>query len=192
MKSLEKVSSPEIVKFSSISISLLEVGPIYPTFKSAPPNFIEAFPPSPSSAKTGSLVGSLISYYIGVFGANTFIPKYGKYFLLNNDHLAWTHKWFEKNGSKTVFFSRFIPVVRHLISIPAGIAKMNLKKFILYSFVGASIWNMFLVYIGFKLNKNWGLLHKYSRELDIIVIVFILAFVTYHIINHFKKKHSPI
>ncbi len=137
----------------------------------------------------GSLVGSLISYYIGLFGANTFIPKYGKYFLLNQDHLKWTSSWFERNGSKAVFISRFIPVVRHLISIPAGIAKMDLKKFILYTFIGASIWNMFLAFIGFKLKQNWELLHKYSKQLDIIVIALILLFLIYHFIKHIRKKH---
>ena len=140
------------------------------------------------ASSLGSVIGSLISYYIGLFGANTFLPKYGKYFLLNHEHLEKTSKWFDKNGSKTVFISRFIPVVRHLISIPAGIAKMDLKKFIIYTFIGASIWNMFLAYIGFKLKQNWELLHKYSKQLDIAVIVVIVLFVAYHLIKHIKKK----
>lgn len=136
----------------------------------------------------GSLVGSLISYYIGVFGSETFIPKYGKYFFLNHHHLEITKNYFNKHGPKTVFICRFIPVIRHLISIPAGIAEMNIKKFMLYTFIGASIWNMFLAYVGFKLKQNWGVLDGYTSILDIIVIILIIIFIVYKFIKIYKKR----
>ena len=81
----------------------------------------------------GSLVGSLISYYIGKYGGNKVVLRFGKYMFLDETDLMKTEKWFSEKGEKTVFISRFIPVVRHLISIPAGIGKMDLKKFCFYT-----------------------------------------------------------
>src|SRR3989344_5804666 len=83
----------------------------------------------------GSVFGSLISYYIGKYGGRKLVFDYGKYFLLDETDLIKTEQWFSNKGEKTVFISRFIPVVRHLISIPAGIGKMNLGKFIFYTLI---------------------------------------------------------
>ncbi|MBS3174815.1 DedA family protein [Candidatus Woesearchaeota archaeon] len=141
------------------------------------------------ASSLGSVVGSLISYYIGSVGSKTIIPKYGKYFLLNNKDLEWTENWFKKNGQKTIFISRFIPVIRHIISIPAGMAKMDLKKFIIYTFIGASIWNMALAYAGYALKQKWYLLHEYSRELDIIIIILLVLVIIFHVYRHIKHKN---
>ena len=107
--------------------------------------------------------------------------------LLDESHLDWTEKWFERKGEKTIFISRFVPIVRHLISIPAGIGKMNLKKFILYTVVGALIWNMFLVYLGFKLKQRWELIHEYSPQLDILAGIILLIVIGYFIYRHVKQ-----
>lgn len=123
-----------------------------------------------------------------MFG-NKILPKYGKYFLLNKKDLEWTQNWFNKYGEKTIFFSRFIPVVRHIISIPAGIAKMNLKKFCIYTFIGASLWNMFLAYTGFMLKNKWELIHKYSRQLDIVIILLIIIVISFHVYKHLNHKN---
>lgn len=136
----------------------------------------------------GSIVGSLISYAIGYYGGYPFVEKLGKYFFLNKRHLEWTHKFFEKKGSLTIFISRFIPVVRHLISIPAGVAKMNLKRFVFFTAIGACIWNTFLLYVGIKLAENWTVIMKYTKVLDIIVIVGIVLYVGLHF-GHAVKKH---
>ena len=141
----------------------------------------------------GSIIGSLISYWLGLFGGRKFVNKFGKYLLLDESHLDWTERWFERKGEKTIFISRFIPIVRHLISIPAGIGKMNLKKFILYTVAGALIWNMFLVYLGFKLKQKWELIHQYSSQLDIvagIIFVIIIAYFVYKHIKHNKYKEN--
>ncbi|HLC85962.1 MAG TPA: DedA family protein [Candidatus Nanoarchaeia archaeon] len=135
----------------------------------------------------GSMMGSLISYWLGLFGGRKFVNKFGKYLLLDESHLDWTEKWFERKGEKTIFISRFVPIVRHLISIPAGIGKMNLKKFILYTVVGALIWNMFLVYLGFKLKQRWELIHEYSPQLDILAGIILLIVIGYFIYRHVKQ-----
>jgi membrane protein DedA with SNARE-associated domain len=139
----------------------------------------------------GSIVGSLISYWIGAYGGRPLVKKFGKYLLLNEHHLDKTQEFFLKFGDKTIFFSRFIPVVRHLISIPAGIGRMGLKKFILYTIIGAAIWNSFLAYLGYLLGSNWGVIRRYSEVLDIIIIIAILAGVGYFIYKLRKNGPEP-
>lgn len=140
------------------------------------------------ASSLGSIFGSLLSYYIGMYGGRAFVLKYGKYLLLDESHLEWTEKWFNKQGDKTIFISRFIPVVRHLISLPAGIAKMSMKRFLIYTFIGASIWNFVLLYAGLKLGSHWEKIHQYSRVLDIVFIVAIISFVLYFFWKHYRKK----
>jgi membrane protein DedA with SNARE-associated domain len=136
----------------------------------------------------GSIAGSLISYAIGYYGGLPFVHRLGKYFFLNKRHLEWTHRFFEKKGSLTIFVSRFIPVVRHLISIPAGVAKMDLKRFIFFTTIGAAIWNTFLLYVGMKLAENWTVITKYTKFLDIAVIVIIVAYIFLHVRHAAKKR----
>ncbi|MBS3149428.1 DedA family protein [Candidatus Woesearchaeota archaeon] len=139
----------------------------------------------------GTLLGSLISYYIGKIYGDKFVRKFGKYILLEEAHLLWTEDFFKKHGEKTIFIGRFIPVVRHVISIPAGIGKMNLPKFIIYTLIGGTIWNSFLLFLGYKLAENWKTVHKYSSIIDVIVIilfVIIIAWYFFNIIKIFKKN----
>ena len=138
----------------------------------------------------GSIFGSVLSYYIGFYGGRPFVLRYGKYLLLDKEHLEWTENWFRKQGDKTIFISRFIPVVRHLISIPAGIAKMAIRKFVIYTFLGATIWNFILLYAGFKLGEHWDKIHQYSKELDIIFVALVILFFAYFIWNHRKRKNE--
>ncbi|MBI2208315.1 DedA family protein [Candidatus Woesearchaeota archaeon] len=136
----------------------------------------------------GSIFGSLFSYYIGFYGGRPFVLKYGRYLLLEKEHLEWTENWFKRQGQKTIFISRFIPVVRHLISIPAGIAKMAVHKFIIYTFLGATIWNLILLYAGFRLGQHWDKIHQYSKELDIIFVALVILFFVYFIWKHRERK----
>lgn len=118
----------------------------------------------------GSIVGSLLSYAIGYYGGKPFIHRFGKYLLLNNHHLEISQRFFDKHGQITILISRFIPVVRHLISIPAGFGKMNLITFSVYTIIGAGLWNAFLTYVGFKLKSNWAEVMKYSHIIDLVVV----------------------
>lgn len=135
----------------------------------------------------GSIVGSLISYCIGFYGSKPLVLKYGKYFLLKPDDLLKTENFFAKHGEKTIFISRFIPVIRHLISLPAGAAKMNVLKFSLYTILGAGIWNTFLILVGFSLGINWQKIEQYTKYLDYI---FALAIIAAFIIFTIKRKKS--
>jgi len=122
----------------------------------------------------GSIIGSTLSYLMGFYGGKPFVKKFGKYLLLDSHHLEMTEKFFSKYGDRTIFMSRFIPVVRHLISIPAGIGKMNYLRFSIYTILGAGMWNTFLAYLGFLLKSKWWIVKKYSEIIDIFVVLFIL------------------
>lgn len=107
----------------------------------------------------GSIFGSLLSYWIGLYGGRPFINKFGKYFLLDTKALELSEKYFNKHGDLTIFICRFIPVVRHLISIPAGLGKMNILRFSIYTIAGAGLWNAILTWAGVKWGQaGWDLL----------------------------------
>jgi len=142
----------------------------------------------------GSITGSLLSYWIGYYGGNPFVLKLGRYLLLDVTDLEKTEKWFHKKGDKIIFISRFIPVVRHLISVPAGIGKMDLKAFCVYTVLGAAMWNGLLTYLGYVLGKNWSAIRHYSEKLSILVAVLLVIggvlFISRHIKNKKREKRA--
>ncbi|MEI7621568.1 MAG: DedA family protein [Candidatus Moraniibacteriota bacterium] len=133
----------------------------------------------------GCVVGSVIAYLVGAYGGRKFIEKYGKYFLITKHDLNLADNFFEKYGSSAIFFSRLLPVVRTFISLPAGIAKMNFSKFVIYSFVGSLPWCYFLAYLGLKLGSSWDTLgvyfHKFDLAIGIIILIGIVWFVKRHL-----------
>jgi len=139
----------------------------------------------------GSIAGSLASYYMGRKGGRPAVLRWGRYLLLDRSHLAWTERWFARHGQKTIFLSRFIPVVRHLISLPAGMSGMRLPGFVLYTAAGATLWNMFLAWCGLWLGDHWGLVHEYSQQLDIVVVGGLTAAVAWHIWRHRRQAATP-
>jgi len=141
----------------------------------------------------GSIVGSLASYAMGFYGGKPFIKRFGKYLLLDSHDLEITERFFAKRGELTIFISRFIPVIRHMISIPAGLGKMNIWKFIIYTILGAGMWNGFLAYVGFKLKSNWTEVMTYSHIIDIVVVAVLgLAFLyyAYKVYINLTKKNT--
>jgi membrane protein DedA with SNARE-associated domain len=141
-------------------------------------------------ATLGSIAGSLISYYAGRYGGRPFVERFGKYFLLDAHDLEYTEKFFGKYGDGTVFVSRFIPVVRHLISIPAGAGRMNPAKFIVYTLLGAAAWNAILTYIGYVLKDRWKEILKYTEVLDMIMIAAIIIVVALFIRKHRSMRNK--
>lgn len=120
----------------------------------------------------GSLTGSLLSYWMGYYGGKPLVLKVGKYLLLNRHDLELTERYFSRRqGVLTVFIARFIPVIRHFISIPAGMGKMRLLPFIGVSLVGATLWNSFLLILGMRLREHWTVVQKYSHQVDIVIVV---------------------
>ncbi|MBI3282808.1 DedA family protein [Candidatus Curtissbacteria bacterium] len=132
-----------------------------------------------------NLVGSYIAYYIGYFLEETvllnLIKKYGKFILVTEHEYERAHRWFTKYGDKIIFISRLLPGVRTVISLPAGMFEMNIKKFTIYTILGCFIWSTFLTYIGFILGENWTALEGYFRKFEIILAVMIAAGVVWYI-----------
>lgn len=126
------------------------------------------------ASSLGTIIGSLISYYMGKWGGYPIVIRFGKYLLLDKEHLDFTVRWFEKRGEITILTCRFIPVVRHLISIPAGVGNMNIIKFSIYTLIGGTIWNTILLFAGIWLKEHWHIIHDYSSQIDKVVVVILV------------------
>jgi membrane protein DedA with SNARE-associated domain len=138
----------------------------------------------------GNLAGSLIAYFIGIKLGRAVILKYGKYFLLKKSHLDWAESFFEKHGNKTTFVTRLLPGIRTYISLPAGIAKMDLKKFSLYTFVGSIIWSAMLTYVGVALGEEWTKIRQYSEYIDVAVIIGIIIVIIIIVKKRIGRKDN--
>jgi membrane protein DedA with SNARE-associated domain len=127
----------------------------------------------------GDLAGASIAYVVGYRGGRPLIEKYGKYILLSKHDLDIAENWFKKYGSISVFFSRIVPVLRTFISLPAGIARMPIRKFCFYTFVGSLPWAIALTYIGVILGENWKSIEVYFRKFDWVIIVLAILLIVY-------------
>ena len=136
----------------------------------------------------GCLWGSLLSYWVGAKGGRPLIEKYGKYILISKHDLDIADKWFSKWGMGAVFVGRLLPVIRTFISFPAGIARVNLFWFSLWTFVGSVIWSYFLGWIGFKLGENWDSLKDYFHKFDTVIGIFIILGIVWYIWRHIKNS----
>jgi membrane protein DedA with SNARE-associated domain len=135
----------------------------------------------------GCVVGSVISYWVGATGGRSLIEKYGKYILVSHHDLDQGDRWFKKYGDKTVFFARLLPVIRTFISFPAGIARMNFKKFVIYTFLGSLPWTAFLTYVGMKMGANWEDIKVYFHKFDLLIGLLIILFIVWWVRRHLKK-----
>jgi len=135
----------------------------------------------------GNVLGSLVAYYVGVWGGRPFVERYGQYFLVSRRDLEMADRWFLKYGETAVLISRMLPVVRTFISLPAGIVRMNVPRFVLFSFIGAVPWCYLLAYIGLKLGERWDGLHEYFHHLDVVIgMVLVLGFI-YFLWSHWPR-----
>lgn len=136
----------------------------------------------------GCVAGSVLAYAVGVWGGRAFIEKYGKYILISHHDMAIADNFFNKYGSGAIFFSRLMPVVRTFISLPAGIAKMNFTKFVIYSFLGSLPWCLALAYLGKILGDHWNTLGVYFHKFDFVIGVVILLGVVWYVRRHLKNR----
>ena len=140
----------------------------------------------------GCVIGSVFSYYLGAFGGRPLIEKYGKYILVSHHDLDLADRWFSRYGEAIVFFARLLPVVRTFISFPAGIARMNFSRFVIYSFLGSLPWTLALAFIGQKLGDNWESLRTYFHGLDWLILGLIIIGIGWWIWRHLKHTKSEI
>ncbi len=122
----------------------------------------------------GGTIGSLISYYIGLFGGRPFLDRYGRYLGVAPRRLALAEAWFARYDIFTVFFTRLLPVIRTFISLPAGVAQVNIALFTLYTFLGTLIWSLFLVYVGFVLGVHWEIVSAYFHRFDLLLLAAVI------------------
>lgn len=138
----------------------------------------------------GSIVGSLLSYAMGRYGGEPFFRRFGRYLLLDRHELEATQRFFQRRGQLTIFVCRFIPVVRHLISIPAGAGRMPLLPFVVYTAIGAGLWNAILTAAGMVLKHNWEAIMAYSHAIDIVVVVVLVVVVAVFVHRHWHRRRQ--
>ena len=150
------------------------------------------------SSTLGSLIGALLLYKIGTIFSKEKLKilisgKLGKVLNLKNSDIDNANKWFTNEGKKTVFFGRFIPLIRSIISIPAGINKMNISKFITYTLLGSVIWNLVLIILGHIVGRNWKAILKifklYSRFSLLLLFILLIILITKLSKNKSKEKN---
>ena len=145
------------------------------------------------SATLGSLIGALLLYKIGTIFDKEKLKilisgKLGKVLNLKNSDIDNANKWFSNEGQKTVFFCRFIPLIRSIISIPAGINKMNISKFITYTLLGSVIWNLVLIIIGHIVGRNWKAILKIFKLYSRFALLLLFISLMILIIKYYKNK----
>lgn len=143
-----------------------------------------------ASGTIGNVLGSLLAYYIGKKGGRPVIERYGKYILISKHDLDIADRWFVRHGQIIVFVGRLLPVIRTYISFPAGIAKMNVKKFIIYTFLGALPWAILFTWLGIQLRKNWTAIHAQLHSLDYVVVGLLIIAVGLFITKRLRRKQN--
>jgi membrane protein DedA with SNARE-associated domain len=143
----------------------------------------------------GCVLGSLVAYWVGMYGGRPFIEKYGRYILLSRHDLDIADRWFGKYGEIIVFVSRLLPAIRTFIAFPAGVARMNLPRFVIYTFAGSLPWCLALAYVGQKLGEQWDKddtlktwFHRFDFLIGIAGALFIIWWVWRHI-KHSRPQH---
>ncbi|MBM7855047.1 membrane protein DedA with SNARE-associated domain [Desulfohalotomaculum tongense] len=131
----------------------------------------------------GGTVGSVASYYLGLLGGRPLLFRYGRYIGISRSKIELADRWFARYGEATVFFTRLMPIIRTFISLPAGLAGMNFKKFVIYTFLGSLPWSILLTYAGVKLGENWQQIKPWFHRLDAVVAVAVLLLVVYYLIR---------
>ncbi len=143
----------------------------------------------------GCVLGSLVAYWVGMYGGRPFIEKYGRYILLSRHDLDIADRWFAKYGEVIVFVSRLLPAIRTFIAFPAGVSRMNLPRFVIYTFAGSLPWCLALAYVGQKLGEQWDkddTLKTWFHRFDFLIGIAGALFVAWWIWRHIKHSRPTI
>lgn len=145
----------------------------------------------------GALLGAFINYYLALWLGRPIIykladSKLGKLLLLSSEKIKKAEDYFNEHGNISTFIGRLIPGIRQLISIPAGLSKMNLVSFILYTIFGAGIWNSVLALLGYLAHGQMNLINKYSHELGRLIILIVGLVIIYYAVKYIIKKKKKV
>lgn len=150
---------------------------------------ILGYPGAVIAGTIGGTFAQLFLYWAGYYGGRPFLEKYGKYVFINKKQIDMSELWFRKYGGGVIFFARFIPVVRHAISIPAGISKMSAAKFTIYTIAAVIPWTILFLYLGHMLGDNWSHIEEYAKQYTVpIIIGALLLGVIYYLVKRTKKS----
>ncbi len=144
----------------------------------------------------GCVLGSLVAYWVGTFGGRPLIEKYGRIVLVSRHDLDMADRWFANHGEIIVFVSRLLPAIRTFIAFPAGVARMNLKRFVIYTFAGSLPWCLGLAYIGQKLGEKWNQddtlktwFHRFDFLIGIAAVLLIGWWIWRHV-GHLRSEKA--
>jgi membrane protein DedA with SNARE-associated domain len=137
----------------------------------------------------GSTLGAIIIYFIALKVGRRIVVKFGKYILLSESKLEKSEAWFEKYGKVAVLLGRLAPGIRELISIPAGLSRMNFIEFTLFTFIGSFLWSLSLTMIGYYLGNAWDKFSlESSKAFHIISLIIIISLVLFFLFKFYKKR----
>ena len=136
----------------------------------------------------GSVFCAIVIYFMGYFGGNAFIKKYGKYFFMKEDELEKSDSWFNKYGMLSALIGRNFPIVRTLISLPIGITRQSFWKFLIYTTIGSIPWTLAFVYVGYQLGENWIILKTYVNYLKTPIRIILLFLIIKYLYKLFNKN----
>jgi len=142
----------------------------------------------------GCVLGSMVAYWVGMYGGRPLIEKYGRYILVSHHDLDLADRWFRKYGEIIVFASRLLPAIRTFIAFPAGVARMNIAKFIIYTFAGSLPWCLGLAYVGQKLGEQWDKdprLKELFHRFDFVIGILLVLGAAWWIWRHVRLSKKP-
>lgn len=143
-----------------------------------------------SAGVVGNVVGSVLMWLIAAYGGRAFIERHGRWVRLNTHHLDVSHRWFERWGSPAIFFGRMLPVIRTFISLPAGLARMPLGRFTVFTALGCIPWVWGLTEIGYRLGDNWEDARAQLHKLDNVVIAAILLGIAFLVVRYVRRRRA--
>jgi membrane protein DedA with SNARE-associated domain len=129
----------------------------------------------------GSLFGALLNYYLASTFGRKFLLKYGKYFFIKEETISKMEEFFKSHGHISTFTGRLIPGIRQYISLPAGLSKMDIKEFAIYTLLGAGIWVIILALIGYFVGANEELIHQYIKQITVAILMILAIFVFWYV-----------
>jgi membrane protein DedA with SNARE-associated domain len=141
----------------------------------------------------GCVLGSLVAYWVGMYGGRPLIEKYGRYLLVSRHDLDLADRWFARYGEVIIFISRLLPAIRTFIAFPAGVARMNLTRFVVYTFAGSLPWCIGLAYVGQKLGEQWDkndTLKTWFHRFDFVIGIVGVLVVAWWIWRHIKHARA--
>lgn len=144
----------------------------------------------------GCVLGSMVAYWAGMYGGRPFVEKYGRYVLVSRHDLDLADRWFANYGEIIIFISRLLPAIRTFIAFPAGVARMNVKRFIIYTFAGSLPWCLGLAYVGQLLGEKWNKddtlktwFHRFDFVIGIVGVVLAAWWIWRHI-KHLRQEKA--